>query len=288
MVLGVHAICGSQLFGHFELLGVHVNRKDASGTSHFGTLDHREPHGTQAKDGHGAAALHVERVPGGAQAGRNTTAQQRTHVQGCRIRNLGTGDVGHHGILREGGAAHEVLDLFPFCICKSAGAIWHHTATLGAPNLWAKVGALSSRWETEDAVRLAALRGVAGDDLVARLQPRDAFADALHHRTGFVAQDAGEEPFWVLARKRVDVGVTQGVGMHLQSHFPWTRGGDCDLLHPDVVHPASHGSLALDGLARCKVPRRVAGTLGQRKKLAKGRHGRCPPLRSKTAPRGKA
>ena len=28
--------------------------------------------------------------------------------------------------------------------------------------------------------------------------------------------------------------------------------------------------LALDGLARCKVPRRVAGTLGQRKKLAKG------------------
>jgi hypothetical protein len=35
----------------------------------LGALDHREPHGAQSEDGHRAAALHVQRVPGSAQTG---------------------------------------------------------------------------------------------------------------------------------------------------------------------------------------------------------------------------
>ena len=118
-------------------------------------------------------------------------------------------DLGQHGVVRERRRAH-VVEEGLLAETESARAVRHHAPPLGLADGLAVVG-LPAR-----AVgALAALGGVEGDDVVARLQALDARADVDDDACALVPEDGGEEPFGVGAGQRELVGVAHAGGLDL-------------------------------------------------------------------------
>jgi hypothetical protein len=80
---------------------------------------------------------------------------------------------------------------------EARGAVRHSPSALCGADLGTQIRALSSGWETEDTVGIAALRGVARDNLVSWLHARDSLANALHFGASFVPQNTWELAFRV-------------------------------------------------------------------------------------------
>ena len=66
---------------------------------------------------------------------------------------------------------------------------------------------------------MAALRDVERDYVVTGAERRHARAGLDHHAGALVAEDRGEQPFGVLARERVGIGVAYAGRLDLDQHF---------------------------------------------------------------------
>ncbi|KAL2288320.1 hypothetical protein FJTKL_04365 [Diaporthe vaccinii] len=138
----VNKVGGAELLGPVLLGIVHVHHNDLRGLVLHGTLDDGETDTARAEDGYCGTLLDT------ALAGRDgrsavtsgDTAAQQTRAVHRRLL-LGNGDnrdVGHDGILGEGGCAHEVQQVLapgP----EPGRAIGHDTLALGCSDLAAQV-----------------------------------------------------------------------------------------------------------------------------------------------------
>lgn len=75
---------------------------------------------------------HLGSVQSSSVACGDAAAQQTHLVQRSPAVHLGQGDLGHHGVLREGAAAHEVEEALAFA-GETCRPIWHQTLALGEP-----------------------------------------------------------------------------------------------------------------------------------------------------------
>jgi hypothetical protein len=104
---------------------------------------------------------------------------------------------------------HEMPDLLPrFLVRDPRLPVGGHHPTAGkGPHGPAQVGLAGSAHAA-----LAAKGLVARDHRVARFAGRHPFPDGLDGARRLVAEDAGEQPFWVVAVEGVGVGVAEGGG----------------------------------------------------------------------------
>mmetsp|Transcript_8414 Transcript_8414/g.28828 ORF Transcript_8414/g.28828 Transcript_8414/m.28828 type:complete len:256 (-) Transcript_8414:459-1226(-) len=125
-----------------------------------------------------------ERGPRGAPARRDAAAEHADLGEVRGVVDLRAGDLGDDRVLGEGRAAHEVRDGRAVGRLEARRAVGHDAPALRPADLRAEV---RLRRRAEDAVGLAALGRVAGDDLVADFYRRHALADGLDDRAGLVA-----------------------------------------------------------------------------------------------------
>ena len=116
---------------------------------------------------------------------------------------------------------HKVPDLLPGLLVRDPRlpVRGHHAPTSEGAHAPAQV-----RLARRAHAALAAKGLVAGDDGVSRLAGRDPFSHGLDDPGGLVAQNAGEEPLWVVAVEGVGVGVAEGGGDDLSVFFSYFFG----------------------------------------------------------------
>ena len=96
------------------------------------------------------------------------------------------------------------------------------------------------------------VRLIARDDMISRHDIRHAFSNRLHYSSCFVAKHAREEPFWIVAIKRVRVCVTQSSGNNLDSYLSCAWRGDGHVCYFKwLFRSPCHCRFASDGLANC-------------------------------------
>jgi hypothetical protein len=98
---------------------------------------------------------------------------------------------------------------------EAGGAVRHEPDALCGTDLRAEVRALATGRKAEDAAGVAALRGVAWDDLVSRLHTRNTCANALNLTPCLVSQNAGKFAFGIAAFQGVDIGVAKSIRVDL-------------------------------------------------------------------------
>src|SRR5690606_16723595 len=163
MIVRVDAVGGAELPGQLELGRVGVDGDDAPGLGLARALDHRKTNPAQAEHGHAVAFGHLGGVVHRADAGSDAAAEQADLLRvGFRV-DLGQRDLGHHGVLGEGRAAHVVVDRLTV-VGEAAGAVRHHALALGGAHGGAQVGLAALAEQA-----LPALGGVQRNDVVTRL-----------------------------------------------------------------------------------------------------------------------
>ena len=96
----------SKLSGRDVFALVHVDGEDARSTGSLGCLNDCKPDGAKTEDGDRRTRLDLRRVPHGANACRNSTAQHADRGEIGSTVHFGYGDLGCDCILAEGRAAH--------------------------------------------------------------------------------------------------------------------------------------------------------------------------------------
>ena len=124
----------------------------------------------ESKDGHTGVRLDFARVQDGSETGGDATAKQADLFQGGLFGNLGAANFGQHRVLGHGAASHKVVNGLPAGVLEANCAVGHDAFSLRAANGGTEVGLGAG---AKDALGLGALRGVAGNDVVARLHRRD-------------------------------------------------------------------------------------------------------------------
>lgn len=125
------------------LLGIiHINRNDLARAVLLRSLHDRKSNTPGAEHCNVGALLHTAlagRDGCRAVACRDAAAEQAGPVHGGLVCNGHDGDVGYDGVLREGGAAHEVQEVFALAL-EACGAVGHDAFALRGANLAAEVG----------------------------------------------------------------------------------------------------------------------------------------------------
>lgn len=247
---GVDEVGGAELAAPGLLAVVNVHHDDLAGLVLNSTLDDGETDAAGTEDGDVGSFLDAGGHYGGAVARRDSAAQQAGSVGGDLGRHGDDGNVGHHGVLREGRGAHEVEQVLAAGL-EARGAVGHDTLALGGADLTAEVG-LAGLAE----LALAALGGadrVSGgvgciearnllesNDKVAGLHGSDALADGLDDTGTLVTQDDGESALGILSGERVGVYS----GQRAQTSRP---AGDSPVWQTPVWWTWIRTSLALGG-----------------------------------------
>lgn len=228
----------------------HTHRNDLGRPRGLEPHDHRQADRSQPEHCCGAASLEAGGVEDGAVAGGHAAAQQAHLLQGCGGRHHRQRNLGQHGELREGAAAHEVVQRLPSAHALEARrAVRHHALALRRPDGAAQVRALGARCAAVDA--LAALRRVHGDDVVARLHSGDSLAHTLYDAAALVAQDAREETLAVETAVSVQIRMAHRRVSDAHANLPSLGRLNLNLLHLQVLlGRPGHGGLADDRLAR--------------------------------------
>ena len=215
----------AERLGHLELVRVEVDGEDAAGLGHHRALDARQADAAEAEHGDGGAGLDLGGVEHRADAGGDAAAEQADFIQRRRRVDLGERDFRHHGVFGKGRAAHVVEDRLAV-LREAAGAVGHVAGPHGGGDRLAQIGLGRGA-----VFAVAALGDVERDDVVARLQRFDAGAALDHDAAAFVAEDAGECAFGVVARQGEGIGVADAAGDDLQQHLALARAFDFDLFN---------------------------------------------------------
>ena len=214
--------------GHAELaapifLGiVDVDADDLVGAGHPGALDDVEPDAAEAEHDDVGARRDLGGVDDGADAGRDAAADVAALVERGVLADLRHRDLRQHREIREGRAAHIVIDRLAL-IGEAAGAVRHHALALRGADRRAQIGLLA-----QAAFALAAFGRVERDHVVAGFHRCHALADFTDDACALVAEDGGENSLAVEAVERISVGVTDPRRLDLDQHFAGLRPVEID------------------------------------------------------------
>jgi hypothetical protein len=166
-------------------------------------------------------------------------------------------DLGHHGVLGEGGAAHEVPDRL-VVPAQARRPVREETLILLLANRQAEVRAVA-----EAVLALAALRREERHDVVARHDRRNAWADLLDDARALVPEHGRRVPGRIGARGGVQIRMADAARNEPDEHLACLRLRQVDLLDDERLAelledcgPDPHGSM----LAQAR-PNRVLGCL---------------------------
>ena len=138
----VHKVRRAELLTPRFLVRVHIHDDNLVGTSGLRTLNDRQANTPSAKDGNIGALLNALLAccnSCGAIAGGDTAAKQARAVHGRVLRDCYARDVGHNGILGEGGGAHKVQDILALGL-EARCSVGHYAFALRGADLTAEVG----------------------------------------------------------------------------------------------------------------------------------------------------
>lgn len=205
-ILAAHAL-GVEERGHAELaapflaIGIDIDTDDPVRTRQPRTLNDVEADAAQAEHHDIVADLDLGGVDHRADPGGDTAADIAAGLERRVLANFGDRDLGQHGEVREGRAAHVMVDRLAL-VAEPGGTVGHQPLALGRADRGAQVGLARKA-----AFALAAFRGVQGDDMIARLDRRHARADLAHDPGAFMAEHAGEDSLAVESVERIGIGM---------------------------------------------------------------------------------
>src|SRR5690606_6783586 len=223
VVLRIDEVRGAERARHLLLGGVDVDRDDASGFRHDGTLDAAQAHAAQTENRNRRAGLHLRGVDDGADARRDAAAEKTYLLERRFLADLRDGDLGQHRVLGERRRAHEMQDLLA-ALREAARAVRHQTLALRHANGLAEI-----RLARLAEFALAALGRVERNHVIADLHARDALADFLDDAAAFVAENRRERALRIVARQRIRVGVADARRHDAHENFALLRPLEVDL-----------------------------------------------------------
>ena len=202
--------------------GIEVDADDLVGADHARALDHVEADAAEPEHDDIGARPDFRGVDDGADAGRDAAADVADLVERRVLAHLGERDLGQHGEVREGRAAH-VMEHLAAVAGEAAGPIRHQALALRRADRRAEVGAAR-----QAGFALPAFRRVERNDVVADFHRGHAGADLAHDAGAFMAENGGKLALGIEARKRVGVGVADAGRHHLDQHLAGLRPADFD------------------------------------------------------------
>ena len=215
--------------GHAEavapfLLGfVQIDADDHAGADQSQALDDIEADAAEAEDDAIAARFHLGGVDDRADAGGDAAADIADLVEGRVLADFGQRDFGSDGEVREGGAAHIMMD-HPAPVGEAAGAIGHEALALGDPDFLAEIGL-----GVQAIFAFAAFGRVERDDVIADLQ---RFHAAARLRRTMPAPSwpmmAGNRPSGIGAGNREFIGMADAGRLDLHQHLALLRTFEID------------------------------------------------------------
>ena len=199
----------------FGLGGIGLNV--VQGARMVGALHHVQPDTAQAEHDDVGARLDFRGVDHRAQPGGDPASDIADLVERRILADLRDRDLGQDRVVREGGAAHVVVDLLS-TDREAAGAVGHHALALRGADRGAQV-----RLARQARLALPALGRVERNDVVALLHRGDAGPDVDHDACAPVPEDRREEPFRIGARTRELVGMAHATRPDLDQHLESAR-----------------------------------------------------------------
>jgi len=202
---------------------VEIDAHDHAGTGKPQALDHVEANAAQSEDHAVGTHLHLGGVDHRAHAGGDAAADIADLVEGRVAADLGQCNLGQHRVIREGRAAHVVMDGLAL-VGESRGTVRHQPLALCGADLLAEIGL-----GVQAVLALAALRRIERYDVVAGFQRGDARPDLDYDASAFVAHDGRKQPFRIGTRDGEVVRVADTGGLDLDQDFASLRPLDVDL-----------------------------------------------------------
>lgn len=232
----------AHLFCPFFFLRIHVYGDYTRCANHRCSGNNSETDSTTPEDGNTRALdswLFGNSTPGGS----DTAAKQADLIQGCGFIDGDDRDVGNDCVLRERRSSHEMVDgLSP--AGEAGGPVGHQTLSLCGTDFSTEIG-LAALAE----LAFTAFRRIQGNDVVARGNICDTFADGLDDTAPFVTKDHREDTLGIPATASIFVRVANTSVDNLDADLvrPWRS--DLYLLDLEffACRPAD-GSFALDNL----------------------------------------
>ena len=202
---------------------VDVDTDDDVGAGHARALDDVEADAAEPEDDDIVARPHIGGVDDGADAGGDAAADVAARLERRVAADLRDGDLGQHGEVGKGRAAHVVVQHLAL-VGKARGAIGHHAAALGGADGGAQIGLARQARLT-----LAAFGRVERDDMVADRDAGNAGADFADDTGAFMAEDRREQAFAVETIERIGIGVADAGRHDLDQHLAGARAVEIDL-----------------------------------------------------------
>src|SRR5215210_4249659 len=176
-------------------------------------LDDIKADSAQTENNGGRPRLNLGGVDDGADAGGDTAANIEHLVERRVGADLGQGDLGHHGEIGKGRAAHVVMH-HAAVIGKTAGAVGHHALALGGADFLAEIGL-----GIEAVFTLATLGRVKRDDMIVPFQRGDARAKLAHYPGALMAHDGRKQTFGIRPGDGELIGVADAARLDLDQHL---------------------------------------------------------------------
>ena len=153
------------------------------------------------------AGLNLGRIGHRADTRGHAAADIADLVEGSVLANFRHRNFRQNGEIREGRAAHIMVDCLAL-IGKTRGAVRHHTLALGRADRRAEIGFLARAGLT-----LTAFRRVERDDMIAFLEAGYTGANLPDDACAFVAENTRKQAFAVQSIQRVGIGMAN-TGRH--------------------------------------------------------------------------
>src|SRR6185312_12860153 len=181
--------------------GIEIDADDLVGAGKPRALHDIEADAAEAEDDDIGTGLDLRRVDHRADAGGDAATDIANLVEGRVRANFGDGDLGQNGEIREGRAAHVMMDRAA-PEREAARAVGHHALSLGCADRGTEIGLAR-----EAGFALPAFGRVERDDVIAWLERGNARPDFDHDARALMAEDRRKETFGIGAGAGEFVGV---------------------------------------------------------------------------------